>query len=138
MVIDASVWISSLLTGDVNHTRTLTWLRRQIAATTSLFAPMLFLSEVSGGVVRRTGRPRLARRVLNDLLAAPTLRLVPVDEHLARSAADLAIELRLRGADALYVAVARDLGIPLVTWDREQRERAGAVVATFTPADQQN
>ena len=136
MVVDASVWISSLLTDEVNHTTTRAWLRRQIAKSTRFFVPILFLAEVGGGIVRRTGRPRLARTVLNDMLAAPTLHLIPVDEHLARSAADLAIDLRLRGADALYVAVARDLGIPLVTWDLEQRDRAGAVITTVTPADQ--
>lgn len=41
----------------------------------------------------------------------------------------------LRGADAVYVAVARRAGCTLVTLDREQRERAAPVVRTLTPAE---
>jgi predicted nucleic acid-binding protein len=40
----------------------------------------------------------------------------------------------LRGADAVYVALADLLDLPLVTWDREQRERAGRRVRVITPA----
>jgi predicted nucleic acid-binding protein len=57
-----------------------------------------------------------------------------VDESLAREAAELAARLRLRGADAVYVAVARKLDLPLVTWDAEQRERGGAAIVVRTPA----
>ena len=51
-------------------------------------------------------------------------RLVPVEADLARRSARIARELKLRGADAVYVALARRLGIPLVTWDRDQLEQA--------------
>jgi predicted nucleic acid-binding protein len=43
--------------------------------------------------------------------------------------------MRLRGADAVYVALARRLGMPLVTWDAEQRERAKPVVRVVTPEE---
>jgi len=45
----------------------------------------------------------------------------------------LAADLSLRGADALYVALSYHLKVPLVTWDRQQRERAGERVAVHTP-----
>ena len=48
-------------------------------------------------------------------------------------AAEVAADLRLRGADAVYVAAARLLRVPLVTWDREQQQRAGAVVVVQMP-----
>ncbi|HEV8260717.1 MAG TPA: hypothetical protein VGQ19_08175 [Burkholderiales bacterium] len=47
----------------------------------------------------------------------------------------IAAQYFLRGADAVYAALARQLGTPLVTWDKELLERAAAVVPTFTPAD---
>ncbi len=37
--------------------------------------------------------------------------------------------------DAVYVALARDLGLPLVTWDDEQRTRASTVVTVRTPGE---
>lgn len=61
------------------------------------------------------------------------MRLVPVDLALVQTAVDIAINLQLRGADATYVAVAHQPGIPLISWDREQLERASGLIATHTP-----
>lgn len=47
----------------------------------------------------------------------------------------IAAQYLLRGADAEYAVLARQLGTPLGTWDKELLERAAAVVPTFTPAD---
>jgi predicted nucleic acid-binding protein len=58
-----------------------------------------------------------------------------VDASLARLSADLAAQLQLGGADALYVALAQRLGIPLITWDREQLQRGLAAVTALTPDD---
>jgi predicted nucleic acid-binding protein len=48
-------------------------------------------------------------------------------------AARCALDLRLRGADAVYVAVAHSLQVPLITWDREQLTRAAGRIAVRTP-----
>jgi len=45
-----------------------------------------------------------------------------------------AANLRLRGADALYVAVAARLGVPLVTFDQELASRAALAVDVITPS----
>lgn len=63
------------------------------------------------------------------------IQFVPIDDGLAHEAAELAADRALRGADAVYVAVARRHGCALVTLDRLQRERAAAVVRTLTPAE---
>ena len=65
----------------------------------------------------------------------PNVRLVPVDVELAVLGAEAAAELGLRGADALYVALARRLDVPLVTWDQEQRVRSQAAIAVLAPAE---
>ena len=44
-----------------------------------------------------------------------------------------AADLGLRGADAVYVATAQALHLPLLTWDDDQRDRAGRVIGAFTP-----
>jgi predicted nucleic acid-binding protein len=88
---------------------------------------------IAGAIARRTGKPELAHRALEGILRVPNLRLVSTDPRLGREAARLAADLCLRGADAMYVAVAHQLDVPLITWDREQRERAGQVVSVCTP-----
>jgi predicted nucleic acid-binding protein len=65
----------------------------------------------------------------------PEMSLVQIDQALVDEATDLASELSLRGADAYYVAVARTLGLALVTFDREQLSRAASVVLTIRPQD---
>ncbi len=75
----------------------------------------------------------MATRALKFIESIPGLRLVPVDHRLGRASADLAVRLKLRGADAVYVAVASHLKIPLVTLDAEQRERAKDLIEVRTP-----
>ena len=53
----------------------------------------------------------------------------------ADEAAEIAISYRLRGADAVYAAVALEFGTTLVTWDGEMLQRAPAAVPTMTPTD---
>jgi predicted nucleic acid-binding protein len=61
--------------------------------------------------------------------------LVPLDDALADVATDLAANSRLRGADAVYAAVARQYGTTLVTLDRQQLERLPPTVKTARPAE---
>jgi predicted nucleic acid-binding protein len=84
----------------------------------------------------RTGarQPALAHRAVAQLWGVGELRVAPVDMAVGREATRLAADLRMRGADAIYAAVARRLRIPLVTWDAEQQQRAGALIPTYTPA----
>ena len=65
----------------------------------------------------------------------PNVRLVPIDASLAALSAQLAVTLRLRGADTLYVATAHRLGVPLTTLDREQWDRSVTSVTAFTPEE---
>ena len=91
------------------------------------------LVEIAGAVARRTGQTGLEAASLVERL--PITRLVPVDVELARLAAEVAASLQLRGADATYVALAQRLGIPLVTWDEEQRQRGKSAAQVFTPEE---
>ena len=67
--------------------------------------------------------------------ALPHVTLVSLTAAVARLAADLAATHRLRGADAIYVAVARRYGTTIVSRDDEQRARGAAVVACQTPEE---
>ena len=132
-VVDASVWVSRLVPNDVHHQPSYRWLEGAITRGELLAAPALLLAEVAGAVSRRTERPELAARAIDLLEQLPNSRLVTVDPHLARLAARLAGQLRLRGGDALYVALAQQLGFSLVTWDGEQAERGIAATPVFAP-----
>lgn len=137
MVVDASVVVSRLVLHDVHHEASRRWLTRHVAEGGLVIAPALLLPEVAGAVARRTGEPRLARRAVDAVLRLPALRLIPVDDVLARTAARLAGRLGVRGADAIYIAAAVGLRLPLITWDIEQRDRARRVVRVLVPEDEE-
>jgi predicted nucleic acid-binding protein len=134
VVVDASVWVSGLIVTEVHHPVSRRWLDERVAAGDPLIVPTLLLAEFAGAVSRRTGAPELGRQSAQELLALPGLRLVALDSDLGSLAAEIAAVLRLRGADAVYVAVARSLGLPLVTWDREIHARAGRFVDVRQPS----
>jgi predicted nucleic acid-binding protein len=132
-VVDASVWMGRLVPQDVHYASSRHWLEVYTARGGLLVAPILLLAEVAGAIARRLGSVELAERATQVLLQVPGLRLVPLDAQMGQASAQLAAEFGLRGADATYVAVAHHLGVPLVTWDRQQGERAAERVSVLTP-----
>lgn len=127
-VVDASVWVSSLVPADRHHAFSRDWLEHQDRSGRFVIGPALLLPELAAAISRRTGRPRFAHEAVRRLLRIAALRLVALDYELATEAARLAADLRLRGADSVYVAVAHRLHLPLLTLDAEQRDRAARVV----------
>jgi predicted nucleic acid-binding protein len=134
IVLDANVWVSALRPQDVNHNMSDQWLAEWTGAGNGIVVPALFLAEVSGAVSRRAGVSGLGRQVVEDILADSSIHLVAVDQVLAEAASRYAADLLLRGADAVYVALAEKLGVPLVTWDQELVTRAASVVTVQTPS----
>jgi predicted nucleic acid-binding protein len=133
VVVDASVWVSRLIPQDVHHSASSTWIEQYTTAGNLLVAPALLLVEVAASVSRQRGQGALARSIVEDLSDTDELHLVPLDVSLLQAAVNTAIDLRLRAGDAFYVAVAHHLGVPLVSWDREQLARASSIVTTYSP-----
>lgn len=133
IVVDASVWVSLFVPQDVHHHQSRRWIEERISDRTDLVIPALLPIEVSGAISRRTGEPNLAHRAVGILLRVPGVRLIPIEQQLGMLSARVAADLRMRGADAVYVAVAHRLNVPLVTWDLEQADRASNLISAHTP-----
>jgi predicted nucleic acid-binding protein len=132
-VLDASVCVA-IFHDEAGHAAATAWLAAAIVAEEPIVAPVLLLAEVAGALARALLDDRFPMAVIAQLRSRRLLELFPVDEKLAARAAALAASLRIRGADALYVALADQLEIPLITFDRQQLERGGLVVTARTPA----
>ena len=133
--LDANVLVASSRIQEPGYAASRRLLDEEHARQTAFCCPVLVLPECVAAVARATGLREKAARMLSDIRALPTLRLVPIDEALASRAAEIAMNYGLRGADAVYVAVAEAFAATLLTWDVEMLERAPAVVPTMTPAD---
>jgi predicted nucleic acid-binding protein len=125
--------VSALVASEAHHAASRAWLGERDAAEQVIVAPASLVPEVAAAIARRSGRPALGHRAVAALLRLPNLRLVVLDAELAEQAGRIAADSKLRGADAVYVAVAKRLAVPLVTWDREQLERGRGVVEVVRP-----
>jgi len=106
---------------------------RYIAAGGLLVAPALLAIEVAASISRQTGELTLAKAEAKNLYSIPSIRLMSLDSELVWTAVDVAADLQLRAGDATYVAVAHQLNIPLVSWEKEQLQRARSLIVTSTP-----
>ena len=129
IVVDASVWVSRLVSKDAFHRTVKDWMEQQRSEGAIFLSPAMLLPEVAGAISRRTGEARLARNAIDGLKRLPGLRLVEMDQPIVQEAARLAADLGLRGADSFYVAVAARLNLPLATLDVDQKTRAASSIA---------
>lgn len=132
--LDASIFVRDLNPGDPEHAVCRALIERLAAQHIPIVAPTLLLAEVAGVLSRELRDPMRGRVSLTLLQALPNLMLVPLDVVMAQTAAELAADRGLRGADATYVAIAQHHACRLITLDREQRERAAPIIPTQTPA----
>ncbi|NJN96958.1 MAG: type II toxin-antitoxin system VapC family toxin [Anaerolineales bacterium] len=134
--IDASVFVAAGRAPEPHHKASIRFLRQIREQGVEVFCPTLVLTECAAAVARQTGKPVLAERVIALLDRWPNLRLIPLDEALARQGAQIAITHRLRGSDAVYVAVAKLFQATLIAWDAEILERVPpGLLLTLTPTE---
>lgn len=133
ITIDASVLVAAAISDEVEHAPARRVLHEAIASGTAVHEPTLAIVEVTAAIARRTGDLALALAAGRRVLELPGLVLHDLDIDEMAVAARLAGDLRLRAADAVYVAVARTAGA-LITLDTELRERAASEVAVQSPA----
>ncbi|MFQ6101884.1 MAG: PIN domain-containing protein [Anaerolineae bacterium] len=133
--VDTSVHVSALNPAEAGSADSQAFLAQIQRQRVPLFSPTLLLVEVAAAVARALGDAGRAVELMETLRDWSNQVLVPLDEALADQAARLAAAARLRGADAVYAAVAQQYSTTLVTLDRQQLERLSPVVKTARPSD---
>lgn len=135
LTVDASVFVAAARSAEQHYADSLQFLTDVQTQAEMLICPVLVLAECAAAIARPTGNPDLTLQLVGLIEALPHLQLVPITHLIARRAAQLAADHRLRGADSIYVAVAEQSGSVLIAWDKEMLERAAQVVRTMTPTD---
>jgi predicted nucleic acid-binding protein len=133
--VDASVFLNAFNPYEVGHEASHRFLAGLQEQAVPIIVPLVLLPELAAAVSRGREDEALAREFATALTRLPHLVWVSLDSTLARQAADVAAQYRLRGSDAVYAAVALRFGATLITLDREQLERVEAVLAARTPAE---
>lgn len=130
--IDASVWIRASEPREEGSTacsQLLTSLARQSAP---ILVPNLVLIEIAGAVSRLRD-PVRADEVVQSTRDMPGIVFLPLDGGLADTALMLARTHRLRGADAVYAAVAARYSTRLISCDREMLTRLRGAITVMQP-----
>ena len=132
-VIDASVYVALINTHEADHASSWAWFQEAQASREPILAPVILLAEVASAISRGVGDPGLAHKVVEQVQRSKVIELVPVIPTMAERAAAIAADYRVRGCDAVYLALAEQMDGYLVTLDRQQLERGVEVVTTFKP-----
>ena len=135
IVADASFWVAAFLTQDAHHDQSARLLRRMVTHEIPVSSPTLALVEVAGALARRTASQSLAESAIRYLKGLSWLTLSPLSIAFSETAAGVAITCSLRGADAVYVALARQESACLVTLDDEMLKRSAPAVLAMMPGD---
>lgn len=122
VVVDASVWVSQLMPGDAHYQASKDWAERFINSGNIVVIPAFLLIEVAASVSRVTKQPDLSRTAIAKINGSSAMEVIAMDSAFIQLASDIAADLRLRAGDATYVALAHQLNIPLISWDKEQLE----------------
>ncbi len=131
--VDASVHINALNVSEAGSTESQAFLVQLYTRAWPVFSPTLLLVEVAAVIARAKNDTEQGIAMAHAIYGLPGQTWVPLDDALAEEAIHLAAERRLRGADAIYAAVARRYGAILVTRDRQQLERLSSVLRIMTP-----
>lgn len=131
LTLDANVWVSAFEPRDALHGESATFVNMISRQKLALHGPAVVVLEVTCALARRLGRAGPADEAAGWLRAHPALKLIAVDDLLLEAALSIGRERGLRGMDALYAATAAMMKAPLISWDAELIQRAGAI----SPAD---
>ena len=102
---------------------------------TPVFSPTLLLVEIAAAVARAFDDSGRGIALAQSIRQLPGQVWLVLDQSLAAAALTLAARRRLRGADAVYAAVAERKGSVLVTLDRQQLTRLPPTLTVVRPAE---
>ena len=132
--VDASVWVNAFDQREPDHQVSRQFLGVLRSRALPIIVPNLVLVEVAGAISRTRQVPVQAHAFALTLRRLPHVTVRALDEVCALHALTLAAQHGLRGADAVYAAVAHEVGSTLVTLDHEHLTRLVNLITVCTPA----
>lgn len=122
LVLDASVAVAAARPNEIAHHAARGRIARIFRGHEDIIVPAIFAIEV-GASLARVGEDAEAIGAYVDALMSTTTDVVTIGPINAKRIREVAITLRLRAADAVYVWLATRERIPLCTLDKEIAQR---------------
>jgi predicted nucleic acid-binding protein len=132
---DASVHVNALSPAEHGSPQSQQLLAQLETHRCPIFVPTLLLVEISGAVTRSMDDAAQGMSGAQRVRNTAGYTWVPLDDLLTQEAVRMAATCRLRGADAVYAAVAKRHGCKLVTRDQQQLDRLKDALTCLTPEE---
>ena len=133
LVVDSNIFVSSLDPKDIFHSECYPVFERILAFEIEALCPALVLVETTCVIRRRTSSEDAARLVYKNLSALPSINWFDITLAVAERACVLGAMTGLKGGDALVLQVAEEFGVPLLTKDKEIKDKAPAGLIVLQP-----
>lgn len=137
--LDASVHLNALNPaeeGSAESQRLIELLHRNLVqeegSSHEVFVPTLLLVEIAASAARVLDDTDRGLDAADGVRHLPHQTWIPLDDALSKAAAELGARHRLRGADAVYGAVAERFDSVLVTLDLQQLQRLKPALSVRT------
>ena len=105
-MLDASVLVAAALPNEPFHADAKALMQRLMNEGAYVYLPAIAFAEVAAAIARGAGDEQLALAVVAQYSIRPDLHRVAVDAALGDLTAEIAAKQRIRGCDAVYVALA--------------------------------
>jgi predicted nucleic acid-binding protein len=133
ITLDASVWINSISPSEPGHDASRRFVDHVVAAELAVIVPTILRVEIAATFARAGNYAASVKEAVERFAAFRFVRWIPLDEYMTGKASDMAASHRLRGADAIYAAVASEFNCTLVSLDNEHLARLVGVLDVVTP-----
>ena len=127
MAVDTNIFIASLLEQDQFHADAISFIARIETKQCRAHLSCIVLVELAGALSRRVTdtAAREALEIMNGWIAEGKIKLYELTKRRMTRAAELAIQLKLRGMDAIACQIADEFTIPFKSYDEEVTKRIG-------------
>lgn len=134
-VIDSNIFISALDPKDIFHSECYQIIEKLLTLEIEAVCPSIVLVEITCVIRRRTSSEALAVAVYRNLSMMPGINWLDINLDVAQRASMLCAKSGLKGADAIVLQVAEQYGIPILTKDKEFKEKAPENILVLEPSE---
>ena len=97
--------------------------------------PVFVLAETTCALRRKTNSEEIALRIYKSLVFLPGIKWLNISIDVVEKACLLGIKTGLKGGDAIVLQVAEQYNIPILTKDKEIKEKSPKHIFVFEPTD---
>lgn len=135
LVIDSNIFVSALDPNDVFHAECYPILEKILSFEIEALCPSLVLVETTCVLRRRTNSEQIAAAIYKNLAQMPAVNWLDITLEVAERASMLGAKTGLRGGDTIVLQVAEQYGVPLLTKDKEIKQKSPKGILVLEPAE---